>query len=77
MTSAKQRAVSVASRINGSVQELTSMTQLCRIVSNALGMRSIAGAEMADSVFSSQTIEAGPDTVFNRTVFIHTNRLDG
>jgi hypothetical protein len=40
-------------------------------------MRSIAGAEMADSVFSSQTIEAGPDTVFNRTVFIHTNRLDG
>ena len=32
---------------------------------------------MATSVFRFQTIEVGLGIVFNRTVFIHTNRLDG
>ena len=32
---------------------------------------------MAISVFKSRTIEIGPGIVFNKTVFIHTNRLDG
>jgi hypothetical protein len=32
---------------------------------------------MATSVFRSRTIEIGPGIVFNRTVFIHTNHLDG
>ena len=32
---------------------------------------------MATSVFKSQTIGIGPGIVFNRTVFIRTNRLDG
>lgn len=53
------------------------MTQFCRIVLNVLGMRCTAGAEMATSVFRSRTIEIGPGIVFNRTVFIHMNRLGG
>ena len=53
------------------------MTQFCRIVSSALGMRCTAGAEMASSIFRFRTIEIGPGIVFNRTVFIHMNRLDG
>lgn len=53
------------------------MRQLCRIVSSVPGTRCTAGAEMATSVFRSRTIESGPGIVFNRTVFIHTNRLDG
>ena len=77
MTSASRRAEFVASRISGCGRQLISMRQLCRIVSNALGMRCTAGAEMATSVFRSRTIEIGPGIVFNRTVFIHTNRLDG
>ena len=32
---------------------------------------------MAASVFRSPTIEIGPGIVFNKTVFIHTNRLNG
>jgi len=56
---------------------MISMGQLCRIVSNALGTRCTAGAEMATNVFRSRTIEIGPGIVFNETVFIHTNRLDG
>ena len=77
MTSAWQRAEFAASRISGSERQLISMRQLCRIVSNALGMRCTAGAEMATSVFRSRTIEIGPGIVFNGTVFIHTNHLDG
>ena len=77
MTSASQRAEFVASRISGCGRQLISMRQLCRIVSNALGTRCTAGAEMATSIFRSRTIEIGPGIVFNRTVFIHTNRLDG
>ena len=53
------------------------MRQLCRIVSNVLGTRCTAGAEMAISVFKFRTIESGPGIVFNKTVFIHTNRLNG
>ena len=36
-----------------------------------------AGAEMAASISKSRTIEIGPGIVFSRTVFIHTNRLNG
>ena len=32
---------------------------------------------MATSVFSFRTIEIGPGIVFNKTAFIHSNRLDG
>ena len=32
---------------------------------------------MATSIFRLWTIEIGPGIVFNRTVFIHTNRLNG
>jgi hypothetical protein len=77
MTSGLQRAVSAASRISGCREQLISMTQFCRIVSSALGTRCTAGAEMASSIFRFRTIEIGPGIVFNRTVFIHTNRLDG
>jgi hypothetical protein len=57
--------------------QLISMRQLRRIVSSALGTRCTAGAEMATRAFSSRTIEIGPGIVFNKTVSIHTNRLDG
>src|ERR1700739_4072024 len=77
MTSALQRVVSAASRISGCEKQPISMRRLCRIVSNVLGTRCTAGTEMASSVFRSRTIEMGPGIVFNRTVFIHTNRLDG
>ena len=77
MTRASQRAEFAASRISGCGRQLISMRRLCRIVSNALGMRCTAGAEMAASISKSRTIEIGPGIVFNRTVFIHTNRLDG
>lgn len=77
MTSALQRAESAASRISGCGQRPISMRQLCRIVSNVLGTRSTAGIETASSAFRCRTIEIGPGIVFNRTVFIRTNRLDG
>jgi hypothetical protein len=32
---------------------------------------------MATSVFRSRMIEIGPGIVFNKPVFIHTNRLNG
>lgn len=77
MTSALQRAVFAASRISGCGQQPISMRQLCRIVSNVFGTRSTAGTETASSAFRCRTIGIGPGIVFNRTVFIHTNRLDG
>ena len=77
MTSAWQRAEFVASRISGCGRQLISMRQLCRIVSSVLGTRCTAGAEMATSVFRSRMIESGLSIVFNKTVFIHTDRLDG
>jgi hypothetical protein len=77
MTSALQRAVTAASRISGCEKQPISMTQLCRIVSNVPGTTCTAGTETASRGFRSRTIEIGPGIVFNRTVFIHTNRLDG
>ena len=77
MTSALQRAELAVSRINGCGRQLISMRQLCRIVSSVPGTRCTAGAEMANSVFRFWRIEIGPGIVFNRTVFIHANRLDG
>ena len=77
MTSAWQRAEFVASRISGCGRQLISIRQLCRIVSSVPGTRCTAGAEMASSIFRFRMIEIGPGIVFNRTVFIHTNRLDG
>ena len=77
MTSASQRGEFAASRISGCGRRLISMRQLCRIVSNALGTRCTAGAEMAPGIFRFRTIEIGRGIVFNRTVCIHTNRLDG
>jgi hypothetical protein len=77
MTSASRRAEFVASRISGCGRQLISMRQLCRIVSNVPGTTCTAGTETASRVFRSWTIEIGPGIVFNRTVFIHTNRLDG
>ena len=77
MTSASQRGEFAASRISGCGRQLISMRQLCRIVSSVLGMRCTAGAEMATSICKSRMTEIGPGIVFNRTVFIHTNRLDG
>ena len=77
MTSGWQRAEFAASRISGCGRQLISMRQLCRIISSAPGTRCTAGAEMAASISKSRTIEIGPGIVFNRTVFIHTNRLDG
>ena len=72
-----RRAEFAASRISGCRRRLTSMRQLCRIVSNAPGMRCIAGAGMASSISRFRTIEIGPGIALKRTVSIHTDRLDG